>query len=243
MKYAVKTDIGKRVHNEDSFLVPNKEGFPLLFAVADGMGGHAAGAVASNLLVDQLREFDLDVETDRELGQFRQSIEKANLGVYQESEKDRSLRGMGTTLVAALLLGEKFIAANVGDSRMYRFHNGALETITTDHSLVEQLVLAGAITKEEARVHPQRNIITRAVGVSPVVDVDLFEREWVAGDILVLCSDGLHGAVDEEDIVSVLLTSRSLENMCEILVQLALDNGGTDNITVILVTLEEEDAL
>lgn len=243
MKYAVKTDIGKRVHNEDSFLIPNKEGFPLLFAVADGMGGHAAGAVASNLLVDQLREFDLDVETDRELGQFRQSIEKANLGVYQESEKDRSLRGMGTTLVAALLLGEKFIAANVGDSRMYRFHNGALETITTDHSLVEQLVLAGAITKEEARVHPQRNIITRAVGVSPVVDVDLFEREWVAGDILVLCSDGLHGAVDEEDIVSVLSTSRSLENMCEILVQLALDNGGTDNITVILVTLEEEDAL
>ena len=243
MKYAVKTDIGKRVHNEDSFLVPNKEGFPLLFAVADGMGGHAAGAVASNLLVDQLREFDLDVETDRELGQFRQSIEKANLGVYQESEKDRTLRGMGTTLVAALLLGEKFIAANVGDSRMYRFHNGALETITTDHSLVEQLVLAGAITKEEARVHPQRNIITRAVGVSPVVDVDLFEREWVAGDILVLCSDGLHGAVDEEDIVSVLSTSRSLENMCEILVQLALDNGGTDNITVILVTLEEEDAL
>ena len=243
MKYAVKTDIGKRVHNEDSFLVPNKENFPLLFAVADGMGGHAAGAVASNLLVDQLREFDLDVETDRELGQFRQSIEKANLGVYQESEKDRTLRGMGTTLVAALLLGEKFIAANVGDSRMYRFHNGALETITTDHSLVEQLVLAGAITKEEARVHPQRNIITRAVGVSPVVDVDLFEREWVAGDILVLCSDGLHGAVDEEDIVSVLSTSRSLENMCEILVQLALDNGGTDNITVILITLEEEDAL
>lgn len=243
MKYAVKTDIGKRVHNEDSFLIPEKEGFPLLFAVADGMGGHAAGAVASNLLVDQLREFDQGVEPERELAQFRQSIEKANLGVFQESEHDRALRGMGTTLVAALLLGEKFIAANVGDSRMYRFHNATLETVTTDHSLVEQLVLAGAITKEEARVHPQRNIITRAVGVSPVVDVDLFEREWVAGDILVLCSDGLHGAVDDEDIISVLSTNRSLENMCEILVQLALDNGGTDNITVILVTLEEEDVI
>ncbi|MEA4869715.1 MAG: Stp1/IreP family PP2C-type Ser/Thr phosphatase [Christensenella sp.] len=241
MKYAVKTDIGKRVHNEDSYLVPQKENLPLLFAVADGMGGHAAGAVASSLLVEQLRGFDQGVEEGRELAQFRQSVEKANLSVYQESEKDRSLHGMGTTLVAALLLGEKFIAANVGDSRMYRFHDASLETITTDHSLVEQLVLAGAITKEEARVHPQRNIITRAVGVSPVVDVDLFEQEWAAGDILVLCSDGLHGAVNEEDIISVLSTSRSLENMCEILVQLALDNGGTDNITVLLISLEEED--
>lgn len=243
MKYAVKTDIGKRVHNEDSFLVPEKGDLPLLFAVADGMGGHAAGAVASNLLVEQLRSFDEAVDEDHELAQFRQSIEKANLGVYQEAEKDHALHGMGTTLVAALILGAKFIAANVGDSRMYRFHKGTLETITTDHSLVEQLVLAGAITREEARVHPQRNIITRAVGVSPVVDVDLFEREWVAGDILLLCSDGLHGAVDEEDIISVLSSNRSLENMSEILVQLALDNGGTDNITVVLVCLEEEDAI
>ena len=243
MKYAVKTDIGKRVHNEDSFLVPEKDDLPLLFAVADGMGGHAAGAVASSLLVEQLHSFDEAVDKDHSLAQFRQSIEKANLGVYQEAEKDRTLHGMGTTLVAALILGAKFIAANVGDSRMYRFHNGSLETITTDHSLVEQLVLAGAITREEARVHPQRNIITRAVGVSPVVDVDLFEREWVAGDILLLCSDGLHGAVDDEDIISVLSSSRSLENMSEILVQLALDNGGTDNITVVLVSLEEEDAV
>jgi PPM family protein phosphatase len=243
MKYAVKTDIGKRVHNEDSFLTPEKTGFPLLFAVADGMGGHAAGAVASSLLVDHLSEFDQKVAPDRELEQFRQAIENANLGVYRESEKDRALHGMGTTLVAALVLGETYIAANVGDSRMYCFNGTTLDAVTTDHSLVEQLVRAGAITRDEARVHPQRNIITRAVGVSPVVDVDLFERDWNIGDILVLCSDGLHGAVDEEDIISVLSTNRSLDNMCDLLVQLALDNGGTDNITVILVRLEEEDAV
>ena len=111
---------------------------------------------------------------------------------------------MGTTLVAALILGREYIAANVGDSRMYQYHDKTLDTVTTDHSLVEQLVLAGAITKDEARVHPQRNIITRAMGVSPKVDVDLFERVWNPGDILVICSDGLHGSVEDEDMISVL---------------------------------------
>ena len=243
MKFAVKTDIGKRVHNEDSYLLSEKSEFPMLFAVADGMGGHAAGAVASSLLVDQLANFDGKVEPERELELLRHAVEHANLGIYRAAEKDRSLRGMGTTLVAALILGHDYIAANVGDSRMYQFHDKKLDTVTTDHSLVEQLVLAGAITKDEARVHPQRNIITRAMGVSPVVDVDLFERVWSAGDILVICSDGLHGAVEEEDIVSVLSSGRSLESMCDVLIQLALDNGGTDNITVILIRMEEGDAV
>ena len=243
MKFAVKTDIGKRVHNEDSYLLSEKSDFPMLFAVADGMGGHAAGAVASSLLVDQLANFDGKVEPERELELLRHAVEHANLGIYRAAEKDRSLHGMGTTLVAALILGHDYIAANVGDSRMYQYHNKKLDTVTTDHSLVEQLVLAGAITKDEARVHPQRNIITRAMGVSPVVDVDLFERVWSAGDILVICSDGLHGAVEEEDIVSVLSSGRSLESMCDVLIQLALDNGGTDNITVILIRLEEGDAV
>ena len=243
MKFAVKTDIGKRVHNEDSYLLSEKSEFPMLFAVADGMGGHAAGAVASSLLVDQLANFDGKVEPERELELLRHAVEHANLGIYRAAEKDRSLRGMGTTLVAALILGHDYIAANVGDSRMYQFHDKKLDTVTTDHSLVEQLVLAGAITKDEARVHPQRNIITRAMGVSPVVDVDLFERVWSAGDILVICSDGLHGAVEEEDIISVLSSGRSLDSMCDVLIQLALDNGGTDNITVILIRLEEGDAV
>ena len=243
MKFAVKTDIGKRVHNEDSFLLSEKSEFPMLFAVADGMGGHAAGSVASSLLVEQLLVLDEKIEPGRELEMLRHAIEHANLGIYKAAEKDRSLRGMGTTLVAALLLQDGYLAANVGDSRMYQYHDHKLDTVTTDHSLVEQLVLAGAITKEEARVHPQRNIITRAMGVSPVVDVDLFERVWCAGDILLLCSDGLHGSLEEEDIISVLSSARTLESMCDILVQLALDNGGTDNITVILIRFEEGDTL
>jgi len=243
MKYAVKTDIGKRVHNEDSYLLSEKSEFPMLFAVADGMGGHAAGSVASSLLVDQLEQFDCNVEPDREIELLRHAIENANLGIFRAAEKDRALHGMGTTLVAALILGENYIAANVGDSRMYQFSKKTLESITTDHSLVEQLVLAGAITKEESRVHPQRNIITRAMGLSPFVDVDLFERTWSSGDIIMLCSDGLHGAVEDEDIITVLSSGRSLASMCDLLVQLALDNGGTDNITVILVQLEEGDAV
>ncbi len=241
MKFAVKTDIGRRVHNEDSFLTPENAEFPLLFAVADGMGGHAAGAVASNLLVDHLKEFDLSKDPNHALQELRIAIERANLKVYEEAEQDRSLHGMGTTLVAALIQSNGYIAANVGDSRMYNFDGETLQMITIDHSLVEQLVRAGAITREEARVHPQRNIITRAVGVSPVVDVDLFENDWKPGDILVLCSDGLHGAVEEEDFISVLSSKRSLESMCDVLVQLALDNGGTDNITVILIRFEEGD--
>jgi protein phosphatase len=243
MKYAVKTDIGKRVHNEDSYLLTEKNEFPMLFAVADGMGGHAAGAVASKLLVEQLAMFESMVEPGRELELLRQAIEKANLGIFRASEKDRALSGMGTTLVAALILGHDYIAANVGDSRMYQYHNKTLDTVTTDHSLVEQLVLAGAITKDEARVHPQRNIITRAMGVAPKVDVDLFERVWAPGDILVICSDGLHGSVEEEDMITVLSSGRSLESMCDVLIQLALDNEGTDNITVILVRFEEGDEL
>jgi len=207
------------------------------------MGGHAAGSVASQLLVEQLAGFDSDVEAGKELEMLRHAIESANLGIFRAAERDRSLRGMGTTLVAALILGNEYIAANVGDSRMYQFHNKTLFTVTTDHSLVEQLVLAGAITKDEARVHPQRNIITRAMGVSSTVDVDLFERIWTPGDILMICSDGLHGSVEEEDIITVLSSGRSLESMCDVLIQLALDNGGTDNITLILIRFEEGDAL
>lgn len=243
MKFAVKTDIGKRIHNEDNFLLPEKDGCPMLFAVADGMGGHAAGAVASQLLVDELQGLDQNLRPEKELELLRLAIENANLTIYRSAEQDRALRGMGTTLVAALILGTKYIAANVGDSRMYQFNGTSLHQITTDHSLVEQLVRSGAITRAEAHVHPQRNIITRAMGVSPVVDVDLFERDWSTGDILMICSDGLHGALEVDDIVSVLSSARSLENMCELLVQLALDNGGTDNITVILIQLEEGDCV
>lgn len=241
MKYAVKTDIGKRAHNEDSYLLPPDGCGACLFAVADGMGGHAAGAVASKLLVDGLSGNPAKFKTDREIKQLKSMIERANLSVFETAEDDVSLSGMGSTLVCVLVLGKKYIAANVGDSRLYHYNGETLRRITTDHSFVEQLVMQGAITREEARVHPQRNIITRAMGVSPTVDVDVFEHDWHAGDVLLLCSDGLHGSVEEDDIVSILCSGKTLDEMCGALTQAALDNGGTDNITLILIQCEEDE--
>lgn len=241
MKYAAKTDIGKRAHNEDSFLLPKGETPPLLFSVADGMGGHAAGAVASNIAVETLGAKDVVFTKEHELEQLKSAVEHANLSVFEAAEKDHTLRGMGTTLVSALILGKNYLAANVGDSRIYYFNGKSLERVTIDHSLVEQLVLSGLITREEARFHPRRNIITRAVGLSPLVDIDVFEREWNVDDILLLCSDGLHGALEENEISEVLSSERTLEEMCDVLVQTALSNGGTDNITLILVRCEEGD--
>ncbi|MEN6594304.1 MAG: Stp1/IreP family PP2C-type Ser/Thr phosphatase [Clostridiaceae bacterium] len=243
MKYAVRTDIGKRAHNEDSYLLPPTGCETCLFAVADGMGGHAAGAVASKLLVDGLSGSPIQFESGHEIEQLKGAIERVNLNVYETAEDDIALRGMGSTLVCALILGNQYIAANVGDSRLYHFGGESITRITTDHSLVEQLVLKGAITKKQARFHPQRNIITRAMGISPVVDVDLFERDWAPGDMLLLCSDGLHGSVEEEDIVEVLQSDLNLETKCELLTRRALNNGGTDNITIILIQNQEEDAV
>lgn len=243
MKFAVKTEIGKRAHNEDSYLLPVGETLPLLFAVADGMGGHAAGAVASGIVVDKLGETDLSGFVEHEIEQLIGAIQRANLAVYEAAEADKSLFGMGTTLACALILGKSYLAANIGDSRLYYFDGKSLERVTTDHSLVEQLVQSGVITREEAKYHPHRNIITRGVGLSPTVDVDVFEREWSAGDLLLLSSDGLHGALEDEEIISVLSSDRPLEDMCEALVQLALSNGSTDNITLVLIRREEGDLL
>lgn len=243
MKYAAITDIGKRSHNEDSYLLPPEGCDICLFAVADGMGGHAAGAVASKLLVEGLSGNPVAFETGREIEQLKSAIERVNLSVFEIAEDDISLRGMGSTLVCALILGDKFIAANVGDSRLYHFDGEIISRVTIDHSLVEQLVLQGAITRKQARIHPQRNIITRAMGISPVVDVDLFERDWEPGDMLLLCSDGLHGSVEDEDIAEVLQSDLNLETKCELLVRRALNNGDTDNITIILIQNDEEDAV
>lgn len=243
MKFAVKTEIGKRAHNEDSYLLPEGEALPLLFAVADGMGGHAAGAVASGIVVEKLRDADCSDFAEHEIEQLIGLIQRANLAVLEAAEADHSLFGMGTTLVCALVLGKSYLAANVGDSRLYYFDGKTLERVTTDHSLVEQLVLSGVITREAAKYHPHRNIITRGVGLSPSLDVDVFEREWNAGDLLLLCSDGLHGVLEEDEMVSILSSELPLNEMCDRLVERSLERGGTDNITLVLVRCEEGDLL
>jgi len=234
MIYAASTHIGRRPRNEDSLLVPDA-GAPPLAAVADGMGGHAAGQRASSLAVEELKAAFSDAAQDDLLRSLRLAINAANHSVYMHAETEPGCRGMGTTLVLALALPREYIAANIGDSRLYCLREGVLTQITEDHSLVNMMVASGVITREEAARHPQRNIITRALGTSAYEEADYFRRPWNEGDLLLLCSDGLHGALTDEQIAEELLLTRPLQETADALVRRALEEGGTDNVTVVLV--------
>ena len=177
MRYAYKTDIGHRAHNEDSFRVPNENDTHPFVAVADGMGGHAAGAVASSMVIESLNEELKDLRDGDLLGQLKRAVQKANGNVYRAAQNDPEKRGMGSTLVCALLNDRRYIVANVGDSRLYHFDGAMIEQMTHDHTLVQMLVDSGEITPEEARTHPRRNLITRAMGIGIRTDVDLFDCE------------------------------------------------------------------
>ena len=238
MKYAHKTDIGRRAHNEDSLYVPAQACTNPLVAVSDGMGGHAAGAEASKLIIEGLAEEFATVRGEDLVSQLKRAIQRVNLEVYRAAQDVPELRGMGATLVCAVVSDTRYIAANVGDSRLYHFDGRGMAFVTTDHSYVQMLVEEGAITPEQARTHPQRNLITRAMGIGLRTDIDIFDRSWGEGDILLLCSDGLHGSVPEEDLVRILSQPISLDEMCDQLVQLALENGATDNISVVLARNE-----
>lgn len=242
MKYASKTDIGKRLRNEDACRIPDSdESMPLLI-VADGMGGHAGGALASAMAIEGLcEELGSISQASNPLSALKSAIQRTNMQIYRMAGSDPSLSGMGTTLVCALLCRKRFIAACIGDSRVYHYDGEALIQVTHDHSLVEMLVEAGSITREEARRHPQRNLITRALGLSLRADVDIFDRVWHPGDILLLCSDGLHGCVDDDDLKDILSSEGTLEEKCDAMVALALSHDGSDNITVVLACCGEED--
>lgn len=235
MKFAVRTNIGLRHDNEDSYLVPSGDTAVSLFAVADGMGGSAAGDVASRITVETLAEASQSFTPENPRGQLKSAVLHANSSVYRIANSDRKKHGMGSTVVAAIVGKVGFLAANVGDSRLYLFHDSELTQITKDHSYVQMLVDAGEITPEEARTHPQRNLITQAIGIGIRTAVDLFEHEWSRGDLLLLCSDGLHGSVSSEEIASILSKSLTLDEKCDALIALALKNGDTDNITLILI--------
>ncbi|MDO4573160.1 MAG: Stp1/IreP family PP2C-type Ser/Thr phosphatase [Clostridia bacterium] len=242
MKYASKTDIGKRVRNEDAFRVPSEEESRPLIAVSDGMGGHNGGTTASSMVIEGLgAELGALSLSSDPVGALKSAVQRINTSVFRRAESDPALAGMGATLVCALLTEKHFIAANIGDSRLYHFDGETIEQITTDHSYVEMLAASGQISREEARTHPQRNLITRAVGISLRAELDVFVREWQPGDMLLLCSDGLHGCVEDEAIAEVLRGGAPLEEKCGSLVKLALESGGSDNITVVLALCEGED--
>jgi PPM family protein phosphatase len=228
------TDVGRqRQSNEDSYL----EREPL-FAVADGMGGARAGEVASRMAVEA---FDASGgSSDRPEEMLRGVAREANRRIYEMAQGDSEHAGMGTTLTAALVAGREVAVGHVGDSRLYRLRGGALERLTEDHSLVEELVRQGRLTPEEAETHPQRSIITRALGPEPDVEVETFTDVGRSGDVYLICSDGLSGMVSEAEMTAILEESASLTDAAARLVETANRNGGKDNITVVLFRLESD---
>jgi serine/threonine protein phosphatase PrpC len=222
------TDTGRRRrHNEDAFVSE-----PPLFAVADGMGGAQAGELASSLAAAALT----DVQEHPGGGEERvdELIQQANRRVYERQSQDASASGMGTTMTVALVGEGRVAIGHVGDSRAYLIRNGSLEQLTEDHSLVAELVRSGKLSPEEAEAHPQRSVITRALGTDPDVDVDTFSIETRPGDLFLICSDGLTSMVDDETILSEVARNRDdLQGAAKALVHAANKGGGEDNITVV----------
>jgi len=209
-----------------------------LYAVADGMGGHAAGEVASRQAICILFEKYYASPSVEPLQRMKEAIEAANADVYAQASLDRAKTGMGTTLVAAVLQGRDLYVANVGDSRAYLVHEQNIEQITSDHSWVNEQVQAGIITEQEAREHLYRNIITRSLGTKPDVDIDFFQKKVQAGDVLVLCCDGLSNEVEDGEIVRIV-RAPDPQQAAQELVALANQRGGSDNITAIVVKIGE----
>ena len=237
LKWGATTDVGMvRQQNEDAFHAEEN-----LYIVADGMGGHNAGEVASALAVSTVRSgARMGIRTT---DQFRELVQQANTAIYTASLDDSTQSGMGTTLTAAAVVpGEepRILIANVGDSRTYLFRGGALSRLSVDHSYVQELVNEGIITPEEARVHPRRNIVTRAMGIDRSVQVDVFSHLVRTGDRLVLCSDGLVDEVPDTDIARVLTEHTDPQETAEVLVMVANANGGRDNTTVIVLDILDD---
>jgi serine/threonine protein phosphatase PrpC len=217
----------KRRHNEDTYVVQ-----PPLFAVADGMGGAKAGEVASGLAAAAVQESSNDGESGE--ARVASLIEEANRRVFRRATEDREASGMGTTMTVALVEDERVAIGHVGDSRAFLIRGGRLEQLTDDHSLVAELVRSGKLTPEEAESHPQRSVITRALGTEADVDVDTFSVEAAPGDLFLLCSDGLTTMVDDETILdAVERHRRNLKAAAKALVNAANRGGGEDNITVV----------
>lgn len=227
LSFGSRTDVGYvREHNEDSLII-----IPPLFAVADGMGGHEAGEVASEITVNTLAELAPD-HLDAEA--LTAAVEAANYNVLKAPRQGIGRNGMGTTLTAAMLEGERLLIAQVGDSRAYLLHHGSLQQITRDHSLMADLIEAGQITPEEARTHPNRSVITRAIGSDIHMHPDIYELNVDAGDRILLCSDGLTSMVSNHAIEAIMRRQSDPQHCADELVQAALENGGADNVTVIV---------
>lgn len=234
---AFRTDVGKvRANNQDAPIVSEKL---RLYGVADGMGGHKGGEVASTSARDDLLR-ELEGKTPS-VATLSSAIEEVNRQIYHQQEHDDALTGMGTTL-SVLWMSDNFVyIGHVGDSRVYLLRDGEFKQMTLDHSLVEQLVREGVLTEEEAQNHPMRNIITRAIGTDESVEVDVVVEERRKGDLWLACSDGLHGLVDDRQMRDAL-RQYAPEKAADVLLKAALDAGGRDNVTLVIVHDGEEPA-
>lgn len=238
MKTFSMTHVGQRREMNQDYMYTSETAvgnLPNLFLVADGMGGHAAGEYASRFTVEKIVEKIGRSPRREPVALIKEAVEEVNVMLLAEADADVSKTGMGTTIVAATVIDGRLYAANVGDSRLYVINRESITQITRDHSLVEEMVRMGEMDKEVAKDHPDKNIITRAVGVLPEVAVDFFEITLAEEDMILMCSDGLTNMVEDSEIKRIVLGQRDIVEKAEKLVETANRNGGRDNITVVLI--------
>ncbi len=245
MKYQVgfKTDIGvRRKQNQDNGYYNLDLG---LFVVADGMGGHQGGEIASQIVVSELPK-SIEKSTQKQDWNptvcLAESIAQSNQSIYRKAQRNKSLQGMGTTTTALLFKDQLLTIGQVGDSRCYYLRPGSIWLLTRDHSLVEEKLRAGLITREQARTDQMKNVITRSVGFEEDLDIDTYEMEAQPSDVYLICSDGLYGMIEDQEILSIVekeyFQNRNLQKTADALVKAANDAGGEDNVTVLLIEIE-----
>jgi serine/threonine protein phosphatase PrpC len=250
VRFSGDTNVGmKRDHNEDSFYLPVNE---RLAIVADGMGGHASGEVASRMAVDAIVGYFRDTENEQQLtwpfkvdrghahdiNRMTTAIKLANQQIFEEAERKSECHGMGTTVVSTLFLDDALIMGHVGDSRIYRVREGAIDQLTEDHSLLNDYVRMKKLSQSEISAFPHKNVIVRALGMKASVEVDIIVEQPKLGDLYVLCSDGLSGMMEDSEIAGLAIEEPDLDKLCERLIALANENGGNDNVTVVCARLE-----
>lgn len=237
MKAYAKTDIGaKRQTNQDYIFCSMQPvgSLPNLFIVADGMGGHKAGDLASRYTVEKFLDSVKSSEAENPISIIEEAVRYANLALMDKAKESIDYEGMGTTLVVATFIDKSLYIANVGDSRLYIVNN-EIQQITRDHSLVEEMINLGEIDRRNARTHEKKNIITRAIGVDSEVVADFFEVEYSKGDIILMCSDGLSNMIEDEDMKMIINEGNDVSEIANKLIEVANNNGGKDNISVVLV--------
>jgi serine/threonine protein phosphatase PrpC len=252
VRFSGETNVGmKRDHNEDSYYLPESE---RLAIVADGMGGHASGEVASRMAVETIVGFFRETQDEQELtwpfkvdrghrhdiNRMSTAIKLANLRIHQEAQRNPACHGMGTTVVSTLFLEDALIVGHVGDSRLYRFREGMFDQLTEDHSLLNDYIKMKHLSPEEIAAFPHKNVIVRALGMKASVQVDVIVDAPRLGDVYLLCSDGLSGMVPDGEIAAMMANESDLDRVCDRLIATANGNGGLDNVTVVAVRLERD---